>query len=370
MKQGVYVHIPFCVSRCKYCDFFSTTDLNKRHLYIEAVAEEIRLREKEKQEIQTIYFGGGTPSLLSTEEIKTLLDSIGTEQATEITIEANPGDLNIDKLNELRNIGINRISIGVQSFDDNMLTLIGRRHNSEQAKRSIQMAQNAGFDNISADLMYGLPNQTMEQWQQDVRQMLSMNVKHISCYCLTYEQGTPLYRSKVQGLIAEQDEDLMNEMYDWLCTILSENGYEHYEVSNFAKPNFCSQHNSNYWNDTPYIGIGAGAHSYSINKDTRTRSWNCCNIDKYIDLIMVKHQLAIEEEEIIGDDTHLMEQIMLGMRTRQGVEKNIFEKQNDKRTMQNIRRFISEGLLRDNGTHFVATQKGLHLLNLIIEELV
>ncbi len=251
--------------------------------------------------------------MLTAEQIQSILRAIGTTDAEEITMEANPGDLTPEYLTAIHKVGVNRLSIGVQSFQDELLQLLGRRHNSKLAFEAVQMAQQAGFDNISIDLMYALPRQTIETWKADIASALSLNVQHISCYGLRYEDGTPLTQKRDNGEILPIDEDTENQMYDLLCQRLKEEGFVHYEVSNFAQSGYEAKHNSNYWNGTPYIGIGAGAHSYIQN----TRSWNPENLEAYITGIMA-HDLQREKEELTEID-RFNEYVMLGLRTNRGI---------------------------------------------------
>lgn len=282
---GIYIHIPFCKSRCKYCDFFSTTMLEMREKYIMALVQEIEQRKNylPTKDIYTIYFGGGTPSLMEVTQLETVLQAIynnyNVEKGAEITLEANPGDLTAEKLQALRKMGFNRLSIGIQSFSNEMLQRIGRRHTAEQAISAVQLARDAGFNNMSIDLIYGLPGQTMENWKEEVTHAIALDVEHISAYCLSYEEGTPLTQMLHKGEILEIDEDIENQMYDYLVNTLKTNGLRRYEVSNFCKDNYYSQHNSSYWNNTPYIGLGAGAHSYN----GLSRQWNISNLKSYID---------------------------------------------------------------------------------------
>lgn len=336
---GVYVHIPFCKSRCQYCDFFSTTQLDRRKEYTDALLAEWEERKIAPEKISTIYFGGGTPSLLDPNDVKRILAAIsGTRPDMEITLEANPGDLSLNKLSKLRQIGINRLSIGIQSFNDKLLTLIGRRHTADQAREVVRLAQEAGYTNLSIDLMYGLPTQTMTEWEETIDEALSLNVQHISAYCLTYEENTPLYRRLCSGEFSEVDEDTANAMNDRLCDKLRAKGFEHYEVSNFALLGYRSRHNSSYWNDTPYIGIGAAAHSY----DGSTRSWNISDLDAYIQAALA-YNLHRESETLTPEQKH-MEYIMLGMRTKEGIVLN--------------------------GKPIVPTEQDWHVLNRIIEQLI
>ena len=373
---GIYIHIPFCKTRCKYCDFFSTTHLEKRSQYVEALLAEMRDRvaiahseasnspQGVQYPISTIYIGGGTPSTLEVEQMRRLGEEVmrlaGDEakgERREITLEANPGDITLEKATAWRAIGINRLSMGIQSFDDDLLRLIGRRHTAEQARKAVAIAQAAGFDNISIDLMYALPSQTMELWQQDVAEALQLRVQHISTYGLIYEEGTVLTALLERGHITAVDEDTEMQMYDYLVEQLTANGYEHYEVSNFALPNRRSKHNSNYWNDTPYIGLGAGAHSY----DGTVRSWNISDVDAYIEQAMAHHLQP--EQEILTEEQRHTERVMLGLRTNQGISSCEID-------LSKAMPYIEQGLLTQKGEHIVATTKGYHILNRIIEDLL
>ena len=379
---GIYIHIPFCKSRCKYCDFFSTTHLEKQSQYVQALLMEIQDRlpisntqypipnsqypiTNNPSPISTIYIGGGTPSTLQVKHLQAIVESLKNGapylqfkgKEIEITLEANPGDITAEKARAWREMGINRLSIGIQSFHDELLQLIGRRHNAEQARRAVATAQAAGFDNISIDLMYALPSQTMEMWKKDVAEALKLGVQHISTYGLIYEEGTALTTLLDHGVVEAVDEDTEMQMYDYIVAELTAHGYIHYEVSNFALPNRESQHNSSYWNDTPYIGLGAGAHSY----DGQCRSWNISDLDSYIAQANT-HQLQPETERLTDEQRHT-ERVMLSLRTNKGVAMNDID--NNK-----AQPYIQQGLLQQVGTRLVATTKGFHILNRIIEDLV
>ena len=388
---GIYIHIPFCKSRCKYCDFFSTTHLEKQAQYVQALLVEIQDRlsisntqypitnnqypipnnqypipnnqypiPNNQYPISTIYIGGGTPSTLPVEHLRAIVEAIRREakgERQEITLEANPGDITQEKAQAWRAMGINRLSIGIQSFEDELLQLIGRRHNAEQARQAVAIAQAAGFDNISIDLMYALPSQTMQQWQHDVAQALQLNVQHISTYGLIYEEGTALTTLLDHGVVEAVDEETEMQMYDYLVEQLTANGYIHYEVSNFALPNCESKHNSSYWNDTPYIGLGAGAHSYNGQQ----RQWNISDLDTYIQQANA-HQLQPQIEQLTDEQRHI-ERIMLGLRTRHGVAANEIP-------MHKAQGYINRGLLSAQGNRIVATTQGYHILNTIIEDLL
>ena len=292
-----------------------------------------------------------------------VLQTIDAPQATEVTLEANPGDLSTDYLRAIREAGVNRLSIGIQSFDDEVLRLIGRRHTAAEAKAAVKAAQDVGFDNISIDLIYGIPSQRsphnsqLSAWQDQIRQALQLGVQHISTYCLSYEEGTCMTRMLEQGEITEVDEDTENAMYDLLVSQLKEAGFEHYEVSNFALPGYRSRHNSSYWNRTPYIGLGAGAHSYD---GARTRSWNPDNLEEYI-RAMERGEDAATYETLTDTDLY-NERIMLGLRTAEGIA---IEELHDTALATP---FIERGLLRQTDNRFIATISGIHILNRIIED--
>lgn len=344
-----------------YCDFFSTTLLARRKEYVDALLREWEVRKDEINEpIRTVYLGGGTPSMLELSDLQRLIAAIDLSSAEEVTLEMNPGDANEAYLRALRQKGINRLSIGIQSFQDDLLVQIGRRHDARQAITAVIEAQEAGFDNISIDLMYALPTQTMDQWEADIETALSLHVQHISCYGLMYEEGTALTAMRDKGAVVPVDEETELAMYDLLCERLKAAGFAHYEVSNFALPGSESKHNSSYWDGTPYIGIGAGAHSYAGN----IRSWNPSDLETYISGDYER------EEEILTEKDLYNESVMLGLRTAKGCnleETRLRPGINQVKT----RSFIGEGLLRqtDDG-RLVATQQGLHVLNRIIEDMM
>ena len=331
-----------------------------RSLYVDALLKEYEMRQgylPVGEQIRTIYLGGGTPSQISNNDLARLLQVLPVKQAEEVTIEANPSDMTEAKLKAWREIGTNRLSIGVQSFDETMLAFLHRRHTSKQAKKVIRLAQDMGYDNISIDLMYALPTQTMELWQADIETALTFNVQHISTYCLSYEPGTPLYKLKENGLISEADEDLANAMYAHLCRRLKEAGYEHYEVSNFAKPGYESKHNSSYWNETPYLGLGAGAHSYN----GVSRQWNVANLKKYMNEIM-KGKVPMKREKLTETEKY-NERVMLGLRTSKGIAAT-------DELLRKAQPYIATGKLREKDGKIIATTDGINILNTIITDLM
>lgn len=357
---AIYIHIPFCYSRCSYCAFFSTTELSQRSIYMDALIKEYGMRGDylpTGEPVRTIYLGGGTPSQISNSDLARLLKVLPVAEAAEVTIEANPSDITEAKLKAWREIGINRLSIGVQSFDDTCLAFLNRRHESKQAKTVITRAQDAGFSNLSIDLMYALPYQTMERWQADVETALTFGVQHISSYCLSYEEGTPLWNLRKKGLVHEADDDLANAMYAYLCRTLQEAGYIHYEVSNFALPGYESKHNSSYWDGTPYLGLGAGAHSY----DGSSRQWNVSNLGKYLRDIM-NGKIPCKREKLTDTEKY-NEQLMLGLRTNKGVPAT-------NELIGKAQPYLTTGKLRLTNGQLIASQEGINILNTIITDLM
>ena len=314
---GIYIHIPFCYSRCGYCDFYKTTDLLLIENYINSLKNEIELRSKTFDYIiETIYFGGGTPSLLSPFFLEKIVDVICKNfkicDNPEITIECNPDDLNFDYLENLRKIGFNRISLGVQSLLDEDLVIMKRRHNVNQAMKVIDQSVSVGFDNIGVDLIYGLPWNDQKLFSENLKRFLELPIRHLSAYHLTIEKGTAFYKKKAAGQLKELDDAESYSQYQILCEAAKLRGMAHYEVSNFCYPDFYSRHNSSYWKGIPYLGFGAGAHSYIDNR----RFWNKADLNLYNSGKFSE----ICEEEILSTVDLFNEQIMLGLRTKWGVD--------------------------------------------------
>lgn len=312
---GLYVHIPFCKSRCVYCGFYSTTLLCHRQAYVDALCKEMLLRDKPP--IDTIYIGGGTPSQLDTGQLRQLFDAITDSYAiakdAEITMECNPDDVDIAFATTLASLPVNRVSMGIQTFDDQRLRLLCRRHTASQAIEAVRHLREVGISNISIDLMFAFPNQTLEKFDDDIRQALSLGVEHISSYGLTIEEGTPLHKMMQRGDLSTVDEDLYADMYTLLADRLQEAGYEHYEISNFALPGYRSRHNTSYWTDVPYLGIGAAAHSYYH----AGRQWNISDIGKYISAINAGQ--IPSEREVLSPYDHYNDLITTALRTSWGI---------------------------------------------------
>ena len=344
---GIYIHVPFCQSRCAYCDFYSTTLLAHREAYVEAVCRELQHRQSELkgEPVKTLYFGGGTPSTLSIEELRRILkasplplsrrgdsdlsEGLNISEANwknppftvtppceglgEVTLEANPDDLTEEYVQGLRTLPINRVSLGIQSFHDRTLRLVGRRHTAQEAIDAVRRLQQAGITNISIDLIYGLPGESLDDWAYSLDQAIALGVKHISAYHLTYEEGTRLWRLQEQGLVTPIDEEQSVRSFELLREKLLAAGYKHYEISNFALPGFHSRHNSSYWQGTPYLGIGPGAHSY----DGLDRRWNLSSLTDYI---ATPHGEDVPHEvEHLTTDERYDERIITELRTAQGI---------------------------------------------------
>ena len=313
---GLYIHIPFCKSRCAYCDFYSTTLLAHREAYIDAVGRELKLRRLELrgEPIETIYLGGGTPSALEKEDLHRLFGQIDCTTAAEITLEANPDDLTEAYVQALRHLPINRMSIGIQSFHDRTLKLVGRRHTAEQAIEAVRRCQRSGLTNISIDLIYGMPGESLDDWDYSLQQAIALEVPHISAYHLTYEEDTRLWMMKEQGKVTPIDEEQSIKAFELLRTRLLAAGYEHYEISNFALPGYHSRHNSSYWKGIPYLGLGPGAHSY----DGSSRRWNLSNVTEYI--ATPEGADVPHEVEQLSTEERYDERIITELRTAQGID--------------------------------------------------
>jgi oxygen-independent coproporphyrinogen-3 oxidase len=316
---GIYIHIPFCRKRCHYCDFFKSTDLSAKFRILNAIQKELKDRAPElvSDEIQTIYLGGGTPSVLQVDELNSLLETIRSNyqvsSTVEITMEANPDDLNQAKLSALRELGYNRLSIGIQSFSESDLKLMNRRHGVLQALQSVRWAKKAGFSNISIDLIYGLPNQTLEEWERNVRIAVELDVQHISAYHLTYHEGTVFYDRLKKGILKELPDELSLQQFNVLIQILKEAGFEHYEISNFCKSGLYSRHNTSYWENKKYLGIGPSAHSF----DQKTRRWNVSSIAGY--LSGMESGEPYSDSEILTEQDRYNDYIITGLRTVWGI---------------------------------------------------
>ena len=367
--QGLYIHIPFCKSRCIYCGFFSTTMLDLRQQYVDALCQEMKMRCQGAENISTIYLGGGTPSQLTTDQLRQILHRAyiynKVEKDAEVTIEVNPDDVTERFANDLTQLPVNRISMGVQTFDDKRLRFLHRRHTAEQVTAAVDRLRAAGIKNISIDLMYGFPGETIADCEADIAKALSLQVEHISTYCLMIEEDTQLQQMLQQGNITETEEELERQMYETIINRLEDGGYEQYELSNFARPGFHSRHNSSYWDGTPYIGIGAAAHSYDIE----SRSWNIADIKQYIQG-MANNQ-RIYEEERLDSDTRYNDAITVAFRTSRGLDLQALSPKHRTYCLENAQRYLDDGLLeRTQDNHLRLTRRGLFVSDMIMSNLI
>ncbi len=317
---GIYIHIPFCKQACSYCDFHFSTSLKSKEAFVSSLIREIELQKNylgQDAKIETVYFGGGTPSLLSAYELdrifKTLYDTFSIDKNAEITLEANPDDLSKTKLKELKSSPVNRLSIGIQSFFDADLKLMNRAHTAQHAENCIKESLQTGFENITIDLIYGTPGLTNENWKKNLEKAFSFGISHLSSYSLTVEQKTPLDNYIKKGKVKPVDEGQSAEQFLILMGETAKNGYEQYEISNFCKPGFHSRHNSNYWKGIKYLGLGPSAHSF----DGNSRQWNVSNNFKYIQSI--SENKVPSEKEILTTEQKFNEYMMIGLRTSTGI---------------------------------------------------
>ena len=342
---GIYIHIPFCAKRCIYCGFFSTVRQEEAARYVQAVCRELRLRKDylDAEPVKTVYFGGGTPSRLTPEQIGDVISAIGTtfslDSLQELTVECNPDDITPQYVTALRALGVNRISMGVQTFNEELLRFLHRRHTATQALEAVRICRESGITNISIDLMYGLPGQTIDMFRSDLETALKAGVQHISSYCLSYEENTPLQALRDQGKLIPADDDLCSRMFTLMCDTLRKGGFEHYEISNFCRPGYHSRHNSSYWDSTPYLGLGAGAHSYNRT----TRQWNPSDLDAYMQGIE-QNNPQFEVEHLTQTDRY-NEKLMLSLRTSQGLDLTTLSKTDRLSILKSAERLLSNGSL-------------------------
>ena len=375
---GLYLHVPFCSSKCSYCAFYSVTNNQLKQDYIEAVCKELYLRKHFFQDIHlknnqfdpvvnTVYFGGGTPSCLDESDFEKIFNAIydcfGTS-FEEVTIECNPDDITLSYAKTLKKYA-NRISLGIQTFNNDQLKLINRRHNAEEAIKAVNIIKEVGISNISIDLIFGFPKETLADWLFDINQAIKLDVQHVSAYSLMFEEGTKLYHLLQKEEIEQISEELSVEMYDVLIDKLSEAGLAQYEISNFAKPGFESRHNSSYWNETPYLGVGPSAHSYNLS----TRSWNVSNVSQYVKSIS-KGILPLEEEQIDAI-TRYNDLITTALRTKEGIQLNTLEEDYVQYLLEQSSDFIKEGtMIKTSDNRLALTRKGYYISDAIMAELI
>ncbi|WP_299578470.1 radical SAM family heme chaperone HemW [uncultured Sunxiuqinia sp.] len=370
---GIYIHIPFCKTKCHYCDFYKSTDFGAKTDFLGALKQEIAERKNELQNeaIASIYFGGGTPSVLKIEEINDILTLVGEHyqlaEDVEITLEANPDDLSEAFLEGLKTTIINRLSIGTQSFNDHDLKSMNRRHNSRQALTSIRAAQEAGFQNISIDLIYGLPNQTLADWEANIDQALALNVQHISAYHLTYHEGTVFYDYLKKGKIKELPDELSLEQFKHLLSRLEEAGFEQYEISNFARNAAYSRHNKAYWERKKYLGFGPSAHSF----DHQSRRWNVSSLRKYLQAM--EQKLPYWETEILSEQDQYNDYMITSLRTKWGISTEYLTQNFAAKYVQHFQKeaekYVASKHLSCENKVYKLSVEGLFISDKIMEEL-
>ncbi len=367
---GIYLHIPFCKGKCAYCDFYSVGNIKLKKDFVKTICKEIELQKEylRSEPIQTIYFGGGTPSLLSVQELEEIINRIikyfNVEKNNEITVEANPDDLTKEYLNGIKEVGVNRLSIGIQSFNNNDLLRMKRKHSVRQAIRSVRYAQEQGFKNISIDLIYGLPDLSLQKWEENIEQALNLNVQHISAYHLTIEPKTLFYKYYRNNSFVPPSEDESLDQLKKLIEKTEQKGFLHYEISNFAKDGFLSLHNTNYWMGVKYLGLGPSAHSYNLT----SRQWNIQNLRGYIDEIF-KGKIPFEEENLSPNEK-FNDYLITSLRTMWGINtkkiehehginfKTHFEEKSDN--------FLKANFLSKSGNNYKLTKKGMFISDHII----
>ena len=370
---GIYFHIPYCRSKCHYCDFYESNNIKTVTQLVNSEIEELHLRKKyiDNQVVETIYFGGGTPSILSIEQLNNLLSEVfSTYTVTdtcEITMEANPEDLTYDYLKDLSTTRINRLSIGIQSFNDDTLLFLGRRHGTQILQEMIKNAQNLGFSNISLDLIYGIPGMSYDNYINSVKAVLNLNVQHISAYALTIEKNTYFYKLLKTNRLTEVVDDVVISHFNSTIDLLADNGYNHYEVSSFAKDGYRSKHNSSYWNDKIYLGIGPSAHSYN----GVSRQWNINSTKNYC-LKLANGDVFYEVEQLTEIDKY-NEYVLLKLRTSEGLSKgyisNHFNNKIVSYFLDEVFRLSNEQYMINSGDNLMLTRKGILISDFIIRKL-
>jgi putative oxygen-independent coproporphyrinogen III oxidase len=356
-SAGLYVHVPFCQGKCPYCDFASGTDLSRIPAWLAALAIEMALYRDLALHFDTLYFGGGTPSLLATSDLAALLEGLfghfALAEETEITLEANPDDLTPQVLRNYRDLGVNRLSLGVQSLDDRELAFLGRRHDAAQALAALAGARDAGFAALGVDLIYGLPGQSLDAWRRTLEKILDFSPEHLSCYQLTLAEGTPLARRQAAGQFQALGEEEQRGFFLFTSQFLEDRGYNHYEISNFARgPQNRSRHNSRYWDHSPYLGLGPAAHSFVDGR----RWWNHRSVADYCRALTAGQAPVAGQEELTGDQRRL-EAVFLGMRTQNGIPLALVQHTPEEEAA--VREVVRAGLAEIKGDRLTPTREGL-----------
>lgn len=371
---GLYIHIPFCAKRCLYCDFFSNTEMKFKEPYVDAVIREMELRQEYigGEPVETIYFGGGTPSQLQAADFERIFEAAARlfdiSNCKEITLEANPDDMTPEYVSALRSLPFNRVSMGVQSFQEKDLRFLNRRHDREQALRAVALCKENGIGNISIDLIYGLPGQTPDEWVSNLDEVIRLDIPHISAYHLIYEEGTALYKLMEAGKIAPVEEELSVSLFSTLIYKLTEAGYLHYEISNFARPGYFSQHNSSYWTGKKYLGLGPSAHSY----DGESRQWNISSLPLYLKGVTAgAPDIELEKLDL---NTRYNDYIITGLRTMWGVRlTDIRERFGEEKRLYLDRQataYLRRGLLILKNDTLTLSEEGVFISDGIMSDLL
>ena len=371
---GLYIHVPFCTKRCLYCDFYSNTDMRYKADYIDMLIREMELRKAylQGEALETIYFGGGTPSQLSAKELSRIFEAIyrhfPTTDQMEITVEANPDDMTPEYVSALAQLPVNRVSMGVQSFDDADLKFLNRRHDWAEAIRAVELCKLYHIYNISIDLIYGLPNQSVEKWGKNLDEALRLDIPHISAYHIIYEEGTPLYRLVEAGKVQPVEEDTSVALFSTLIDRLTAAGFEHYEISNFARKGFCSRHNSSYWTGKHYLGLGPSAHSYNGTE----REWNAASLTEWIKGIR-EGELALEKEPL-DLNTRYNDYIVTHLRTQWGIDLSevsaLFGEDKQKYCLSMAEIYLKTKHLLQNDNKIILSRKGIFVSDGIMSDLL
>lgn len=371
---GLYLHVPFCAKRCLYCDFFSNTEMKYKESYVTAIIKEMELRRSYigSEAIETIYFGGGTPSQLSASDFGRIFDAIRqnfhTDSCQEVTLEANPDDMTPEYVSSLASLPFNRISMGVQSFKEEDLRFLNRRHNRQQALHAVALCKEQGIQNISIDLIYGLPGQTALEWESNLAEAIRLEISHISAYHLIYEEGTVLYKLMQAGKVSPAEEELSISLFSTLINRLTEAGYLHYEISNFARPGSLSMHNSSYWRGKKYLGLGPSAHSYN----GKEREWNISSLPGY--LKGVSDGIPAIETEELNANTRYNDFIITGLRTMWGLSltdiQQLFGPERLEYCLKLAKPYVKQGLLLQDGNTLTLSRKGIFVSDGIMSDLL
>lgn len=371
---GIYIHIPFCQQKCRYCDFYSSTDSNRIPDFMDGLKKEMNLSKSPDLKVDTLYIGGGTPSLLTAKQVGKIVDwaalYFNLEASAEMTLEVNPATATARDLQDYAAFGFSRINIGVQSFNDQQLAFLGRVHNGQQSLAAVEAAKAAGFNNIGLDLIYGMPEQSPAIWKNDLRQAMRLMPKHLACYILSYEPHTPLYADRQAGRIVPLSDILTAELFRMTHDFLGVGGYDHYEISNFSRgPRWRSKHNQKYWNFVPYIGFGPAAHSFSFPK----RWWNHRQLDHYLQTLD-QGSLPISEQEELSEEQLMIEALYLGLRQSDGLDLTFFRENfhvDFKLYFHTaLDRFEAENWLNLDDNYCILTVEGMLFLDRIVDELV